>query len=335
MQPRPGTDAHVQAAKHRNGHQNGNNGHEKNPPANGTSELAARNALNELSGREWLPETKSIWFQKGLGAAHPEAQIEREHPAPYSYQDVMRLILFFTKAHGRVLDPFAGVGSTLKACALAGRRGTGVELIPHWSGLAKKRLSVEVGRNAMRTQEVITGDARRILADKRRFPDESYDLVVTSPPYWGILNRKPDHKVTRERLDKGLATRYSDDRDDLANIRSYDTFLDAVQAVFSECWRVLKPGAYACIVVGDFRHRDRYVPYHADLATRLTSGSATAPSYELKGITILVQNQKRLYPYGYPYAYVPNMHHQYILILRKPHAEKRDRRNGHTSSSTG
>src|SRR5689334_10711532 len=45
--------------------------------------LASRNQLNDLVGREWIAETKSFWFQKGLGAGHDHAQIERQHPAPY------------------------------------------------------------------------------------------------------------------------------------------------------------------------------------------------------------------------------------------------------------
>ena len=34
-----------------------------------------RNPLNDLTGKDWLPETKSFFYQKGLGANHPEAQI--------------------------------------------------------------------------------------------------------------------------------------------------------------------------------------------------------------------------------------------------------------------
>jgi excisionase family DNA binding protein len=56
-----------------------------------------RNTLNDLNGSKWLPETKSFFYQKGLGAKHPHAQIERQHPAPFSYQDVEHLIAFFTK----------------------------------------------------------------------------------------------------------------------------------------------------------------------------------------------------------------------------------------------
>ena len=62
---------------------------------NGT--VDSRNKLNDLTGKDWLPETKSFFYQKGLGANHPEAQIEKLHPAPYSFQDISHLINFFTK----------------------------------------------------------------------------------------------------------------------------------------------------------------------------------------------------------------------------------------------
>lgn len=286
--------------------------------------VSPRNTLNELSGREWIAETKSVWFQKGLGSKHPHAQIERQHPAPYSYQDVMRLILFFTKSGERVLDPFVGVASTLKACALSGRLGLGIELIPRWVELGRQRLAEEVGQQALETQQIVEGDAAVLLSDLDLFPDESFDFMVCSPPYWAILNKKADHKVRSERIANGLATTYSDEAADLGNIDSYDRFLAAVCGVFDQCWRVLKPGRYASIVVSDFRHGSRYIAYHADLIDRLTNAHAGG-LFELQGVTILAQNHKRLYPYGYPSTYVQNIHHQYILILRKPKSAYPDR----------
>jgi hypothetical protein len=73
------------------------------------------------------------------------------------------------------------------------------------------------------------------------------------------------------------------------------------------------------VIVGDFRHHNRFIPYHADLIRLLTEAEGSA--FELSGITILAQNSKPLYPYGYPFAYVPNVHHQYVLIFRKPAAK--------------
>lgn len=45
--------------------------------------------------------------------------------------------------------------------------------------------------------------------------------------------------------------------------------------------------------------------------------------FQLKGIKVLIQNAKKLFPYGYPFSYVENIHHQYVLILQKPKDEKR------------
>ncbi len=87
-----------------------------------------RNVLNDLNGKEWLPETKSFVYQKGLGSKHPHAQIEKQHPAPFSYQDIEKLMKFFTKQGQIVLDPFSGVGSTNKSLCLNNRKGIGIEL---------------------------------------------------------------------------------------------------------------------------------------------------------------------------------------------------------------
>ena len=87
-----------------------------------------RNCLNDLTGKEWIQETCSVLYQKGLGRGHKETKFEILHPAPFSFQDVGRLIRFFTKENDLVLDPFCGVASTLKACAILNRKGIGIEL---------------------------------------------------------------------------------------------------------------------------------------------------------------------------------------------------------------
>jgi DNA modification methylase len=284
------------------------------PPDPEPGLVSPRNKLNDLTAKEWIQETVSVWRQKGLGAGHPDAQIERLHPAPFSFTDVSRLIRFFTKSGQTVLDPFVGIGSTLKAACLEGRSGVGIELSEEFAGLARDRLQREIAepRFEQPEQRVITGDAREVLPT---LDAESVDFVVTSPPYWNILH-KADHKVGQDRIAQGLLTRYSDDDNrDLGNISDYDVFLKELIGVFAECRRVLKPEKYLAVIVGDFRHKGRFHMFHSDLASGLEEGG-----YVLKGITILYQSHKRLFPYGYPAAYVPNMHHQYIVILRKEEA---------------
>jgi DNA modification methylase len=267
-----------------------------------------KNPLNDLTSTEWLPETISVWNQRGLGANHPDAAIEREHPAPFSYTDVSRLIRFFTKREGVVLDPFVGVGSTLKACAIESRRGIGFELNPKYVSLTKQRLKKEVSDpKAVSWQEIRKGDARKLVLD---LEENSLDFVVTSPPYWNILH-KEDHKAKQERIEKDLDTRYSNDKADLGNIHDYDGFLDALGAILGACARPLKPKKYMAVIVSDFRDKSNYLMFHADVARILKPHGL-----ELRGLTVLYQRHKRIFPYGYPYAFVPNIHNQFIVLLQ-------------------
>lgn len=274
-----------------------------------------RNSLNDLTGKDWLPETKSYMYQKGLGADSPEAQIERLHPAPYSFQDIGHLIRFFTKKGMQVLDPFGGVGSTAKACEIDGRICTSIELSPQWHNLSIERLEKEMGIGTSKHHNFINGDS---CIELKKLNTETFDFMVTSPPYWGILN-KQDQKVKKNRVANNLETKYSEDDNDLGNVADYNRFLDIlVQKVLLESARVLKAKRYMAIIVSDFRDGSDFISFHSDLIYRLNR--TTIPDggiLKLQGTKILIQNHKSLLPYGYPFAYVENIHHQYILIFRK------------------
>lgn len=72
------------------------------------------------------------------------------------------------------------------------------------------------------------------------------------------------------------------------------------------------------VVVSDFRDKSKYVMFHADLAAALEPYCL-----EMRGLKVLYQRHKRIFPYGYPYAYVPNIHHQFILILQNAKDKKK------------
>ena len=277
-----------------------------------SKEIDKRNKLNDLSGKEWIVETKSFFFQKGLGANSKEAKYEKMHPAPFSYTDISRLIKFFTKKGNKVLDPFLGIGSTIKACIELEREGYGVEINSHWCDLTKERLLKEC-KFKINSNHLICDDSKQLL---KHYEKNYFDFIVTSPPYWNILNKEKDYKA-KERITNGYVTKYSEDNElDLGNIKNYDDFLDSVVDIFFQCYDVLKPEKYMCIIVSDFRHKSEFISYHSDLIQRMTKRKPK--KFILNGIKILVQNAKKLYPYGYPYSYVENIHHQYVLIFKKP-----------------
>lgn len=258
--------------------------------------------LNDLDGKAWIKETKSWWRSR----APKRDPRKKDHPATFSELDVERIIRFFTKADDAVLDPFVGTGSTLLACAASGRLGTGIELSPRWAKVAKARTG-EVPRG--HDQTLLEGDTREILPT---LPDEAFRLVVTSPPYWSILRKPADHKTKAERLSEDLATDYGDEEGNLELIGDYQGFLDQLDLIWRDCHRVLQDPGHLVIIASDVREKGRLVPLPTDLARRCED-----LGFRLAGLTMLVQDDKRLYPYGFPTTYVPNIHHQTLVILRK------------------
>lgn len=267
------------------------------------------NKLNDLTAKEWLPETVTVFSQKGLGASNKDAQIEKLHPAPFSFQDVARLIRFFTKEGNKVLDPFSGVASSMKACSFEKRIGVGVELSSKFHELGKERIRTEVPDDFeyKTKQKLIHGDS---IEELKKFKKDDFDFIVTSPPYWNILETV-DHKG-KERVNNKLDHKYSEDDKDFANIIEYGEFLKVLSTFFDNCSRVLKSEKYMCIIVSDFRKKDKFYTFHADLANTIEK----IGNFKLKGIRILYQRHKGIYPYGYPFSFVPNVHHQNVLVFQ-------------------
>ncbi len=116
--------------------------------------------------------------------------------------------------------------------------------------LAKHRALIALKPFSTR-HSVVTGDARSLTKIK----DESVHLVVTSPPYFDLVE-------------------YKDGKDQLGNLHDYEIFLDELDKVWRESMRVLIPGGRLCCVVGDVcRSRKKYgkhevIPLHAHLQVR-------------------------------------------------------------------
>lgn len=291
-----------------------------------------RNTLNDLAGEEWLYFTKSLWtsaYPSELGHAR-----RRAHGANKPPRLMCRLIEYFTRTGELVLDPFAGVGGTLLGAAIADgpRRAIGIELEPRWveiwGSLVEDLQAERDGRGPLLADlgpmdpggvrgfdasgvELRLGDTKLILPT---LPSESVDFVLTDPPYnvqlpLTMAGGKLAETHANRRTDYAMRT---DDPADLANCADYPAFLDAMEGVLAECRRVLRPGRYAAVIVRDAYQAGRYMFTGADLAAR-----ASTVGFVPKGDLIWYQAGSRLRPYGYPTAFVPNIVHQHILVLRR------------------
>lgn len=154
-------------------------------------------------------------------------------------------------------------------------------------------------------QRLINGDAR----DLSFLSDESVHLVLTSPPYWNLK-------------------KYNDNPYQLGHINDYEKFLDELNKVWRETYRVLVPGGRLVCVVGDVcvsrREYGRHLvfPLHADIgvACRQIGFDNLNPIiwHKISNASYEVENGSKFLGKPYePNAIIKN-DIEFILMQRKP-----------------
>lgn len=150
------------------------------------------------------------------------------------------------------------------------------------------------------------GDAREVLAS---FPEASVHLVVTSPPYWTLK-------------------RYEDTPGQLGHIEDYEAFLDELDRVWREVFRLLVPGGRLVIVVGDVavarRRFGRHLVFPSTPTSRCAAASSglitSTPSSGTSTPTPASEVEGRGVFLGKPYepGAIIKTEIEYILMQRKP-----------------
>src|SRR5207247_10997657 len=90
---------------------------------------------------------------------------------------------------------------------------------------------------------------------------------ATDPPYnihfeQTMSNGHYAEQFANRRTDYDMR---SDDAADLANLASYDAYLDAMEQVFAYCYTLLKPQKYMVVIVRNAYHRGEYMFTHVHL----------------------------------------------------------------------
>lgn len=261
------------------------------------------NKVNNLSGKEWLQNSFSIW--RDLGKSEEEKKLK--HPAIFTIKLASKLIDTFCKPNGGlVLDPFAGSGTTLLAGLLKEKEVIGFDLSQKFKDLYIKRATESYNFNSYGLDSKYLINDSRFLSNN--IEENSVDLCITSPPYWDILNRKRTVDI-KENIN------YSDDNEDLGNISEYEEFLSALKDVSNQVFKVLKPKSYYILNVMDLRKKSNFYPLHIDAA-------AIAKEVGFIFEDLIIWDRQPEYnnmrPLGYPYKFIVNKVHEYLIILRKP-----------------
>jgi DNA modification methylase len=229
-----------------------------------------------------------------------------KHPAMFPIALACRLIECFTNSEASlILDPFAGVGSTLLAAKESGKDAIGLEISPEFVQIAEGRMS-QMNLFGEETEiKIHTADSRELY---RYISPNSVDMVVTSPPYWDILlqKRTADNKEQRD---------YGNTEADLGKIRDYEKFLLELRKIFEQVYNVMKPKSYCCVIVMDLRKKNHFYPYHIDISQFMQE-----IGFIFDDLMIWNRGQEynNLRPLGYPSVFRVNKVHEFILIFQKP-----------------
>ena len=107
-------------------------------------------------------------------------------------------------------------------------------------------------------------------------------LILTSPPYANLLNRKRKNKSRRERKNGQFdeIEQYSQDPRDLGTM-ALGGYTDAISQIFDDLLSVLKPGGHCVINVPDMWWENQRITIHLSIIEALR-----AVGYEFRNTVI-------------------------------------------------
>lgn len=271
------------------------------------------NTLNHMSGGEWTYFINSVFntAYKTSGEDSFAHKIRKIHPTPKPPQLMRDIIQFFTKEGELVFDYFMGVGGSLLGAGVCERKAIGIDLNPEYIN-AYKRAANEIGVPVFKCYE---GDCLEILSDEDRMKfilgDEEISLVLIDPPYGNMMSREKtgaDIKVYGN-----IATPFTDSDKDFGNLE-LELFFDKLKESIEDVIPYIKKRGHIVIFIKDLQPDGKNTNLlHAEIVRKLNEIS----NLNYKGMKIWADQTAKLFPYGYPFSFVANQIHQYILIFRK------------------
>jgi DNA modification methylase len=187
-------------------------------------------------------EWTTVWSfpERGSWATH-----NPKYRGNFAPQIARNIIEMYSEQGDSILDPMVGAGTTLIEAKLLARNALGMDINPEAAKLAEEALKFK--HQPESKQKVKVGDAR----DLSFLKDDSFDLVLTHPPYMNII-------------------KYSEGKiaEDLSNIGSLPKFCDQMEKIAKELFRVLKPNRYCAILIGETRKGKHMVPLAFNVMAR-------------------------------------------------------------------
>lgn len=273
-----------------------------------TVDIPLVNAKGQSRSRLQFPQKFPGWQ---IVKPPPRNKKEILHPAKYPEVLIEKFITWFTRENDNVFDPMSGTGSTQIAALKLKRNGYGVELSEFFGKIAIDRCKLFITQKDLFSDvsnrfNIKIMDIRKVRKDD--FPAINY--LITSPPYWDMLNMKGAENQAKRR-GKGLQLNYSDSEHDLGNISNYHKFVEELVEIYFKLFDLLNPGGFMTIIVKNIKKSGKNYPLAWDLVEALTEKYVLCPE------SFWFQDDLRIAPYGYGNTWVSNTFHHYCLNFQK------------------
>ncbi|MFW9793631.1 MAG: DNA methyltransferase [Candidatus Thorarchaeota archaeon] len=213
--------------------------------------------LNCLTAKEWMLSQIAVWeffYEKR------DIRDRKVHPAVFPIALPSKCIELFTHRGELVLDPFVGSGTTLIAAQDLDRNAVGFDLKQEYVDFSNSRVSQ---RTTDSTKQMAICEEALNISDY--LEEEVVSLVVTSPPYANLLNRKRKNKSKRGNLreDEHYLTvqQYSDDPRDLGTM-DVMAYAETLGEIFGRMLPLFKSRGNCVINITDYWWEGKRIPAH-------------------------------------------------------------------------
>jgi tRNA1(Val) A37 N6-methylase TrmN6 len=180
------------------------------------------------------------------------------HPGKMLPSIARYLIATYTRPGDIVLDPMAGIATTLVEAMHLGRHGVGVEYEARWADLAAANLHHASTQGAPGSGQMYTGDSRQLPALLPTALHGRIALVITSPPYGPSTHGHVRTPGPRRGKVRKVHHRYGNDRGNLAH-QTHDDLAAGFTTILTGCAALLSPGGHVAVTARPYRRHGELV----------------------------------------------------------------------------
>ncbi|MET0494352.1 MAG: DNA methyltransferase [Actinoplanes sp.] len=163
----------------------------------------------------------------------------------------------YTDPGDLVLDPMAGIGTTMVEAMHLDRHGVGVEYEDRWAALAAVNVALAEKQGASGTGVIYTGDSRNLPTLLPPQMRGTVALVITSPPYGSSTHGHV--RTPGPRRGKVRKIHHSYGGSDNLAYRDHDALAQGFTDILAGCRAVLRPGGHLVITARPYRRHGELI----------------------------------------------------------------------------